>query len=245
MLFRSEIGDTLKKLVIFDRNVVRYSEDRTSIYFDEFICLGDNAHAETSAKIRRNEAIDGDIAMIVYTSGTTGEPKGVILTHANLRETMRIHDIRLPMVNDHDLSMCFLPLVHIFEKGWACFCLYKGVRMAINRYPKEIQKTLPEIRPTLMCNVPRFWEKVYGGVQEKIEQSPQIMKRLFHAAIETGRRYTFDYCNIGRKPPLGLMLKYHLYDKTLFTMVKKTIGLQRGALFPVAGAPLADNPASQ
>ena len=238
---QQEMGNTLKKLVIFDRNVVRYPEDRTSIYFDEFIRLGDNAHAETGTKIRRNEAIDGDIALIVYTSGTTGEPKGVILTHANLREMMRIHDIRLPMVNDHDLSMCFLPLVHIFEKGWACFCLYKGVRMAINRYPKEIQKTLPEIRPTLMCNVPRFWEKVYSGVQEKIEQSPQITQWLFRDAIKTGRRYTFDYRNNGRKPPLGLMLKYYLYDKTLFIMLKKAVGLQRGTLFPVAGAPLADN----
>ena len=87
---------------------------------------------------------------------------------------IRIYDIRLPMVNDHDLSMCFLPLVHIFEKDWACFCLYKGVRMAINRYPKEIQKTLPEIRPTLMCNVPRFWEKVYGSAIDQLGRAASV-----------------------------------------------------------------------
>ena len=70
------MGNTLKKLVIFDRNVVRYPEDRTSIYFDEFIRLGDNAHAETGTKIRRNEAIDGDIALIVYDMGPGGGQQG-------------------------------------------------------------------------------------------------------------------------------------------------------------------------
>ncbi len=80
---------------------------------------------------------------------------------------MRIHDIRLPMVNDKDTSMCFLPLTHIFEKAWTYYCLHKGVKIAINQDPKMIQKTLPEIHPTLMCNVPRFWEKVYVGVHEK------------------------------------------------------------------------------
>lgn len=238
---QKEIGDTLKKIVIFDRNVVRYPEDKTSVYFDEFIRFGDNAHAETKAKIRRHEATNEDTALIVYTSGTTGGSKGVVLTHANLREAMRIHDIRLPMVNDRDLSMCFLPLVHIFEKGWSCFCLFKGIRMAINQYPKEIQRSLLEVRPTLMCNVPRFWEKVYTGVQDKIDESPGWMQKLFLDSIRTGKRYSLDYKNKALKAPIGLALKYFLYDKTLFNLLKKAVGIQRGKIFPTAGAPLADN----
>ena len=152
----------LKRLVVFDPAVKLNPEDKTSIYFDDFLRLGDNAHAETTVKIRTNEAVPEDLATIIYTSGTTGESKGVMLHHSNYLEAMRIHDIRLPMVTDKDLSMCFLPLTHIFEKAWSYYCLHKGVTIAINQDPKMIQKTLPEVHPTLMCNVPRFWEKVYA-----------------------------------------------------------------------------------
>ena len=141
---QQEMGDTLRKIVIFDRSVVRYPTDETSVFFEEFVRLGDNARAETAARIRRNEATDDDVALIIYTSGTTGEPKGVVITHANFREMMRIHTLRLPMVTERDLSMCFLPLVHIFEKGWTNFCLCRGVRIAINRDPKMIRQTLLE-----------------------------------------------------------------------------------------------------
>lgn len=98
----------LKRLVVFDPAVKLNPEDKTSIYFDDFLRLGDNAHAETTVKIRTNEAVPEDLATIIYTSGTTGESKGVMLHHSNYLEAMRIHDIRLPMVTDKDLSMCFL-----------------------------------------------------------------------------------------------------------------------------------------
>ena len=101
----------------------------------------------------------------------------------------------VPMVTDKDLSMCFLPLTHIFEKAWSYYCLHKGVTIAINQDPKMIQKTLPEVHPTLMCNVPRFWEKVYAGVHEKINSSSSTMKKIFLDAIETGRKYNLEYKN--------------------------------------------------
>ncbi|MDR1116267.1 MAG: long-chain fatty acid--CoA ligase [Tannerella sp.] len=233
--------DVLKHLVIFDDNVVRHPEDKTSVYFNEFIRLGDHAHAEVNVKIRRNEALKSDIAMILYTSGTTGESKGVIITHENMLEVMRIHDIRLPMINDRDVSMCFLPLTHIFEKAWSCLCISQGISIAINHDPKKIQQILPEVRPTLMCNVPRFWEKVYAGVQEKIEHSPGFMKKILKHAVHTGRRYILEYRNKNIKAPAWLAFKFHFYDKTAFTLLKKVVGLDRGRLFPVAGAPLADH----
>lgn len=233
-------SDVLKRIVVFDPTVKLNPEDKTSMFFDDFIRLGNTTHAETTVKVRMNEANDNDLATIMYTSGTTGESKGVMLYHYNYKEAMRIHDIRLQMITDKDLSMCFLPLTHIFEKAWCYYCLHCGVTVAINHDPKKIQQTLPEVRPTCMSNVPRFWEKVYTGVQEKIDSSAPIMQKIFRDAIETGRQYNLEYKNKGKKPPLGLAFKFALYDKTVFMMLKRVLGLDRGRMFPVAGAPLSD-----
>ena len=230
----------LERLVVFDPAVKMNPEDKTSIYFDDFLRLGDNAHAESTVKIRMTEAVPEDLATIIYTSGTTGESKGVMLPHSCYLEAMRIHDVRLPMVTDKDLAMSFLPMTHIFEKAWCYYCLHKGVTIAINQDPKMIQKTLPEVHPTLMCNVPRFWEKVYAGVHEKINSASPAMKKIFLDAIETGRRYNLEYKNKGIPAPCGLKLKFQFYNKTVFTLLKRVLGIERGRFFPVAGAPLSD-----
>ena len=230
----------LERLVVFDPAVKMNPEDKTSIYFDDFLRLGDNAHAESTVKIRMTEAVPEDLATSIYTSGTTGESKGVMLPHSCYLEAMRIHDVRLPLVTDKDLSMSFLPMTHIFEKAWCYYCLHKGVTIAINQDPKMIQKTLPEVHPTLMCNVPRFWEKVYAGVHEKINSASPAMKKIFLDAIETGRKYNLEYKNKGIPAPCGLKLKFQFYNKTVFTLLKRVLGIERGRFFPVAGAPLSD-----
>lgn len=230
----------LERLVVFDPAVKMNPDDKTSIYFDDFLRLGDNAHAESTVKIRMTEAVPEDLATIIYTSGTTGESKGVMLPHSCYLEAMRIHDVRLPLVTDKDLSMSFLPMTHIFEKAWCYYCLHKGVTIAINQDPKMIQKTLPEVHPTLMCNVPRFWEKVYAGVHEKINSASPAMKKIFLDAIETGRKYNLEYKNKGIPAPCGLKLKFQFYNKTVFTLLKRVLGIERGRFFPVAGAPLSD-----
>ena len=230
----------LERLVVFDPAVKMNPEDKTSIYFDDFLRLGDNAHAESTVKIRMTEAVPEDLATIIYTSGTTGESKGVMLPHSCYLEAMRIHDVRLPLVTDKDLSLSFLPMTHIFEKAWCYYCLHKGVTIAINQDPKMIQKTLPEVHPTLMCNVPRFWEKVYAGVHEKINSASPAMKKIFLDAIETGRKYNLEYKNKGIPAPCGFKLKFQFYNKTVFTLLKRVLGIERGRFFPVAGAPLSD-----
>ena len=235
------VGEQLQYNNAFKVQKVKMNpEDKTSIYFDDFLRLGDNAHAESTVKIRMTEAVPEDLATIIYTSGTTGESKGVMLPHSCYLEAMRIHDVRLPLVTDKDLSMSFLPMTHIFEKAWCYYCLHKGVTIAINQDPKMIQKTLPEVHPTLMCNVPRFWEKVYAGVHEKINSASPAMKKIFLDAIETGRKYNLEYKNKGIPAPCGLKLKFQFYNKTVFTLLKRVLGIERGRFFPVAGAPLSD-----
>ena len=103
-----------------------------------------------------------------------------------------------------------------------------------------IQQTLPEVKPTAMCNVPRFWEKVYAGVQERMQKSPASIQKIFEAAIKVGHRYYFEYKNKNIPVPTGLKLKFEFYDKTVFTMMKKVIGIERGRFFPVAAALLSN-----
>ena len=240
LIVQKQLPHILKKLIVYDSSVKLNPEDKTSVYFDDFIRLGNNAHAESMVKIRTSQALPSDIATIIYTSGTTGQSKGVVLTHANYLEAMRTHDMRIPQVTDKDLSMSFLPLTHIFERGWTYVCLMKGATVAINRDPKMIQQTLPEVRPTCMSNVPRFWEKVYIGVQEKINNSSPSMQKIFRHAIETGHEYIINYKRQGKTPPLSLKLKFEFYDKTVFSLLKRVLGIGRGIFFPVAGAPLSD-----
>ena len=230
----------LKRLVVFDPAVKLNPEDKTSIYFDDFLRLGDNAHAETTVKIRTNEAVPEDLATIIYTSGTTGESKGVMLHHFNYREAFRIHDIRLPFMTDRDVSMNFLPLTHVFEKAWTYLCIHRGVQVCINLRPQDIQTTIKEIRPTLMCSVPRFWEKVYAGVQEKISQETGLRKAMMLDAIKVGRTHNIDYLRQGKTPPMMLHLKYKFYEKTIYALLKKTIGIENGNFFPTAGAAVPD-----
>jgi long-chain acyl-CoA synthetase len=115
------------------------------------------------------------------------------------------------------------------------------MQVAINKDPKMIQQTLKEVRPTTMCNVPRFWEKVYVGANDKINSSTGISLKLFKNALKVGREYILDYKRKGIKPPAKLAALFNFYDKTIFHILRKKIGLDRGRLFPVAGAPLADH----
>ncbi|WP_298648353.1 long-chain fatty acid--CoA ligase [uncultured Proteiniphilum sp.] len=230
----------LEKLIVFDRNVVLRPDDKTSVYFDDFITTGDNSESLALVNARSKQLENNDLATIIYTSGTTGEPKGVMLTHANFSEAFRIHDIRITGLSDKDLSMCFLPLTHIFEKAWTYYCLSKGVTVAVNRDPGEIRETIRQVRPTVMSNVPRFWEKVYDGVKEKIDNASGITKWLFVDAVKTGRRHNLKFVNEGKKAPIGNRLKFFLYRNTVFYLVKRVVGIDRGNFFPVAGAPLSD-----
>lgn len=229
-------GSALRRLIVFDPEVVLAPGDTTSMYFDEFLRRGDSVAYENKANVTASQALATDLAVIIYTSGTTGKSKGVMLHHSNFIEQFYHHQAKYPFISNRDVSMCFLPLNHIFEKAWTYLCLSMGCQVAILSDPKRILEALPIVRPTMMCNVPRFWEKVYIGVQDKINRSPKLVRYILRHSIQVGERYFFDFVNKGKKPPLYLRLLNKLYDKTLFAKVKKAIGIQRGRFFPAAGA---------
>ena len=232
----------LKQLVVIDPAVQLDPDDHSSCFFEDFIQSSENREeikAEVANRMSRVSA--DDTVHLIYTSGTTGEPKGVMLTHANYHETWRIHDIRLNYLTKPFVSMCMLPLTHIFEKAWSFLCLYWGCTLAINLDPREIQDTIREVRPDTMCCVPRFWEKVYAGVQEKLAGYNFFMKKIVTSAIETGRVHNLEYRNKGKKAPWWMRTKFNFYNKTIFQILKKTVGIENGIIFPCAGAALSDS----
>jgi long-chain acyl-CoA synthetase len=231
----------LKQLIIFDKNVQKAEEDDISVYFESF-CSPKNRSSQDIAAVQRRmrEASDEDLAHIIYTSGTTRGAKGVMLTHSNYKEVMKTHDIRLNYLPQRFLSLCFLPLAHVFEKAWSIYCIHRGCTLAICEEPQEVLTCMKEICPEAMCSVPRFWEKVYNGVQEKIDSFAPLFKRICLNAIETGGKFIMEYKNENRKAPWLLKIKFNLYNKTIFHKLKKTLGIEKGLIFPVAGAILSD-----
>lgn len=226
----------IELIVIFDTDVRKKDGDKRSVYFDEYMSMPLEKEDKDKVKDRMAHANEDDIVDILYTSGTTGEPKGVILRQYNYTQAFINHDLKLTQMNDSDVSMNFLPLTHIFERGWTYLCLHRGVQICINLKPTDIQMTIKEIRPTLMCSVPRFWEKVYTGVQEKINEAKGLKKKIMLDALKTGKIHNVDFLRLGKKPPLWIRMKYRLYDKFIYSLLKKTIGIENGNFFPTAGA---------
>lgn len=227
---------TLKQIIIFDPKVKKLPGDTNSMYYSDFLELGSDETLQQEVDRRTETSNNDDIANILYTSGTTGESKGVMLHHSCFDFGIKAHHDRLKTLGENDVIMSFLPFTHIFERAWSYLCLERGATLCINLRPVDIQKTMKEIRPTAMCSVPRFWEKVYAGVQEKIAETTGIKKKLMLDAIKVGKEYNIDYLMNGKQPPAFLKLKYKFYDKTIYSLLKKTIGIENGNFFPTAGA---------
>ena len=232
------LSDTLTYMVIFDRKVVRHPSDRVSIYFDEFLEIGRLHKQQEEVNRRTALAVPDDIANILYTSGTTGVSKGVVLTHKMYQTAMRENDNVLPL-SENDVFLNFLPFTHVFERGWAYLGISEGCHLAVNLRPADILKSLQEVHPTCMSAVPRFWEKVYEGVLERMSRLPALQQTLFRKAMTIGRIYQIDYLSKGKKPPLWLKMKYKLMESTIIDILKKNLGLERGNFFPTAGAAIS------
>ena len=226
---------TLERIIVFDPLVHISSHDPNALYFSDFLKLGENLPRQTEVETRQKEASFDDIANILYTSGTTGDSKGVILPHSQFHAAFEANNKCVP-VNEKDRVMNFLPYTHIFERGWALLSLTKGATMIVNTHPQEVQQSMRETHPTCMSSVPRFWEKVYMGVMDKIEHSSAVQRKLFKHALAVGRKHNIEYLSLGKKPPMALHLEYEMLNRTVFSLVRKELGLENAHFFPTAGA---------
>lgn len=225
---------TLEKIVIFDPTVVRKPTDTLSVTFEEFLATGRPGDA-AEVKRRQEAATWDDTADILYTSGTTGASKGVMLTYGMYHAAIEGNDAVLPL-SESDVFLNFLPFTHVFERGWAYLGLAEGVVEAVNQHPQDVLRALQEVRPTCMCSVPRFWEKVYQGVQAKIPELGRVERALTRRALKLGMSYWERYGSRAKAAPPTLALQLKFYDRTVFRLLRKMLGLERANFFPTAGA---------
>jgi len=226
----------VKMVVVFDKNTKLSDHDR-SMYWDEFLVYGKNSGVGNEFEERFERGELDDLATLIYTSGTTGEPKGVMIDHNNISSVLVSHDKELNVSQD-DVSLSFLPLSHVYERGWCFFCFHRGIEVYFNRDPKKIAEVMKEVKPTVMCTVPRIYEKIYAAIQEKSKQALPFKQNLMNWAIQLGRKYNNEYKRFEKRIPLILRLKFKLADKLVLSKLRNIFG-GRINFTPCGGAPLS------
>lgn len=175
----------LQKIVAMKQSI-KLRDIKIAQHWQDFINVSPN---DTELNQRLNDKRLDDLFTLIYTSGTTGEPKGVMLDYANLAYQLQAHDKALPNIDENDVSLSFLPLSHIFERAWVYYVLHRG---AINCYledPHQVRDALTALKPTLMCAVPRFYEKIYAAIWDKVNQAPSHRQTLFNWAIRSAQSH--------------------------------------------------------
>lgn len=177
-----------------------------------------------------------DLLTLIYTSGTTGNPKGVMLTHANLMANVRA-TLQLVPVRDDDLDLAFLPLSHSLERMAMYFMMAAGVPSAFAEDVSRLVQNMQEVRPTLMVAVPRIYEKMYARILDSVENGSNTKKKIFEWALSIGRQVSA--LKIAKRPiPLLLSAQYKVAYKLVFSKLADRMG-GRLRFFISGGAPLA------
>jgi len=225
---------TLEKIIVYepgisfnDQRIIGYKELK-----DTVVNYTDDVNLNDILK----ESNSDDISTIIYTSGTTGEPKGAMLSHENFLQAFKINSERLQLLPT-DVSLCFLPLSHVFERTWTLFLLYNGLVNVFLENPRDVIQELPKVNPSVMCTVPRFYEKTYEGIVAEVSKWPSFKKKIFNWAFKVGHKY-IEFKKDARKAPANLMIKHTIAEKLVFKKLRLIFGKNIRAL-PCAGAAMS------
>lgn len=211
----SQSSDHLKNIIVVKKSV--WIKKENSVYLEDFI-------KRSAEDFEIAEKSDDDIATIIYTSGTTGIPKGVMLTHGNFTKCFAAHfDFFKFKDFEREHSLAFLPLTHVFERSWTLLALTGGAKVSFLENTKLIAQTLKEVQPTMMCAVPRFYQKIYAGVNEMIAKGSDTRKKIFGRAVKTGTEVA-ELKRQGKKIPAGLRFRNKLAGLLVFEKIKNKMG---------------------
>ncbi len=223
------------QIIVFDAEVNLMGNPHAT-YFSDFLEFGREQSKEELQKRLSSQNLD-DLLTIIYTSGTSGEPKGVMLKQRNFLNTFKMHDAFLTISED-DVSLAFLPFSHVFERTWTLMALHRGMTNYYLRNPKAVVETMKEVKPTIMCAVPRFFEKTYGAVFEQVEAYSPAKKALFLWAVKIGEGVM--ECNRTRQPiPWLKKIQFNIADALVLKKGRAVFG-GNIRFMPCGGAALSD-----
>ncbi|BCV42887.1 MULTISPECIES: AMP-dependent synthetase/ligase [Shewanella] len=224
---------TLNCVVVFDKQVTLKQPHHQ--HLDTLLEQTVPEEARTELASREQSATLDDLLTLIYTSGTTGDPKGVMLDQRNFASAMRQHQQKIPFSSDQ-VSLVFLPLSHVYERGWSFYVLSRGGRNVYLADTQRVKEAIAAVRPHTLCVVPRFLEKVYSAVQDKVARAGNGRRQLFAWALSVGERQ-FEVMQGRAKPSAWLSLQWHLADKLVYGKLRAALG-GRLQLMPCGGAAL-------
>ncbi len=215
-----------------------YDDDQV-LHIDEVFSMGEKFGEQSELDKRLMNIDQQDMATLIYTSGTTGPPKGVILTHFNfLVNAYQAYLSHEEMFERGQRSLSFLPLSHCLERTADWYVVvYLGGCMYFAESPLTVIDNMKEIRPNFVVSVPRLFEKIYSGIQEKLQTAPPRRQKIFAWALDVGAKAA-QYITQNKKMPLGLRAQHALADKVVFTKIKENLGADRIKTLVSGGGPL-------
>lgn len=228
------ICPSLEHVIVFDSSVI-LAADKDNQHWHLDTLLAGTYEQEAELNQRLEAANLDDLLTLIYTSGTTGDPKGVMLDYRNMASTIRQHDQKLAF-SSGDVSLAFLPLSHVFERSWSFYVLCRGGHNVYLQNTQRVKEAISAVRPHTLCVVPRFLEKVYSAVQDKVAKSPESRKKMFAWAMRVGERQ-FEVGQGRAKGSLWLSLQWQLANKLVYSKLQAVLG-GRLKFMPCGGAAL-------
>ncbi|PIF75396.1 long-chain acyl-CoA synthetase [Variovorax sp. 54] len=230
----------LRQVVVFDMEGLRELDDPAVMSLDALRALGRTHLAGDPQAVERSVAAcrPEDLAILVYTSGTTGKPKGAMHSHAGLVYTARGYNTLIAQ-DDKDERMCFLPLCHIAERmGGEYFAMYTGSILNFVENPETVPENVREIAPTVFTGVPRVWEKFYSGVMIALKEASPLQQAAYKWSIGVGETIA-NRVLAGQEIGTGLRLKFRLARLLALDNARKLIGIHRARFLVTGAAPIS------
>ena len=230
----------LKKIVVFDMEGLRGLDDPAVISLAQLRAMGREYNAAHPEELKRRVGAckPQDLAILVYTSGTTGKPKGAMHSHKGLVYTVHGYNT-LVSQDERDERMCFLPLCHIAERlGGEYHALYTGAILNFVENPETVPENVREISPTVFTAVPRVWEKFYSGVMIALKEASPLQQKAYGWGIGVGTQIA-DKVLAGQQVDGLLKFKFKLARWIALNNVRKMIGIHRSRFLVTGAAPIS------